>query len=283
MRRMKNKGFTLIELLIVIVIIIALIVAAICFLRYAEDGARLAVCQVNMKAIGKSIGMYSAMSNDKYPFPLLAKYGNPDQKPLDEKHMNLLDESNVFSIADSAKGDNTMAMQNVWLLISNTLVNQSAFHCSPDTNWTDRGYYDAKKFGWAKMTEFSYGIQYPYDLTSTTNPANPSNPNCAAGLVIFADRNPGGSVTSGTTSVPRTPSNHVQDGETILRKDSTVTFYKNINDSKAGYGNPKKGIPKDDIYVNNAGVAGGLPQNSPASTLDGAWDTSITPSSRNGN
>ena len=273
MRQTKKVAFTLIELLVVISIIALLVALLVPALGRAREMARQAACQANLSAVGKSISLYSALSSDQYPFPLLISQSDASPDVAIVSNILTYDDSgslSVFSIATTTSGSaSCMSMQNVWLLMNQNLINQTAFHCPSDGGWADRN--PTKKYGWTTLKEFSYGIQYPYDKTATVNPANPGSANAVAGLVVLADRNPGGSVTSGANA--KTPSNHTQDGETVLRKDSTVTFYKNANDSRAGFN-------RDDIYVNNASTVAGFPQDTSATTHDGTYDTSITPSSR---
>jgi hypothetical protein len=81
--------------------------------------------------------------------------------------------------------------------------------------------------------------------------------------VILSDLNPGGPVTSASTA--RRPSNHPSEGESVLYRAGNVGFYDSVTDSKAG-------LNANDIYVNDAGVVGGVPLS--------ADDTSIIQSGR---
>ena len=113
-----------------------------------------------------------------------------------------------------------------------------------------------------------------------TNPCRLDDPNLNPCVVIMADRVPTGGKVTGLEpgSGVVTPSNHSRDldggsGESLLRADSSVSYYGNQPNSKGGYLN-------DDIYVNNAGVLGGEPCNTMKdgkSADDGSYDTVITP------
>jgi hypothetical protein len=223
-----------------------------------------AACMANLSAIGKSVVMYSVESNDKYRFPLLRSSGDPNA-PLSAGTVA----EDIWSPDLGANG-----MQNVWLLVQQNFLSQAAFHCPSDEQWQKRA--STAKFGWAGLSEFSYGVQYPYasDAAGLANAATPavtayfdgpepesspaSSPQaCKSDSVIFADRNPGGTVDG-----KRLPSNHRGDGQAVLKADISVSFYKSLADSNAGLGG-------DDIYTNAKGVAGGVPVNDK--------DTSITP------
>lgn len=218
----------------------------------ARELARQAACQANLSAIGKSVVMYSGMTSDIHPFPLLRQYGNPNDPVTTSTHAN----GDLF-VGNTNKVLGANGMQNAWVLIDQNLVGQAAFHCPSDGGWTLR--LESDRFGWTSPTQFSYGVQWPYDGLDeqSPNPAKLSDSNASPSLVIFTDRNPGGSV-----SPNRQHSNHGADGAAILRKDSSVSFYKNTSNSFGGYGG-------DDIYTNADGVVGGMPKNT--------YDASITP------
>lgn len=257
LRRQAGKGMAIAGLIpgIADLVVAPTLMAALLIpvLGHARELARQAACMANLKAVGSSIALYSAAANDQYPFPLIRQYGDPNS-PVGPA--NVSDKSPFDpAIADSANG-----MQNVWLLVEQNLVGSSAFHCPSDGGWRMRP--NPEKYGWTSSSQFSYGVHWPYDGPDggagekEKQPAPLSDPNLAPSLVIMADRNPGGAV--GVLN----PSNHTRDGESFLRKDSSVVFYKNAADSKAGH----KG---DDVYTSADGQAGGVPQN--------PYDTSIAP------
>jgi hypothetical protein len=256
-RRGQPRGFTLVDLLIVIGALAVLGTLLLLWLpgRGDNDLRFQNQCTYNLSAIGKAIVMYSATTSDEYPFPLLRSSGDPNVAV------------NAATAADDIWSPNlgSNGMQNVWLLLKENLVGPTSFHCPADKTWTPRE--TAAKYGWTAPTQFSYGVHFPYDkdAAGAESAAKLSDANLAPALVIFADRNPGGSVNA-----QRIPSNHPRwSGESILKKDSSVTFYKSSADSKCG----AKG---DDIYVNTAGLAGGVPIDPKDKELAGT-DTSITP------
>lgn len=250
---MRRKGFTLIELLVVIAIIALLISILVPTLGKARELARQASCQANLSAIGKGIGIYTGGGDTS--FPLLRAQGDPN--------VDISNNTSNDDVWDTALTTN--GMQNVWLLIKAGNAQISHFRCPSDGGISSTPLREtitsAKAYGWTNLGQFSYGIQYPYDKDASNNDngSRPSDSNGPGGLVIMADRNPGGSVVSG-----RTPSNHSGDGEAVLRRDTTVFFYRSLGDSKAGFA-------MDDIYVKQGGNAGEMP------IASCSTDTSITP------
>ncbi len=248
----RQRAFTVVDLLAAlgVLVLLAAVVAPGC--QSNGSPRRRNACANNLSAIIKGVALYSALTSDQHPFPLLVSKGDANAK---------CDFSTCGSDPrNPALGTN--AMQNVWLLVEQNMVGEGSFHCPNDKRWTAR--YSGAKYGWGADTEFSYGMTFPYDFDAagTRSSAPLSDPNGESGLVVFADRNPGGPVGPG-----RPPSNHPEDGETFARRDTSVGFYQNLNDSNAGYNG-------DDIYVNLAGTAGGTPMNS--GSVSGS-DTSICP------
>jgi hypothetical protein len=254
-RSHRSRGSTLLDLAGALLVLPTMVLVVT--LGVAREKARQAACMANLSATGKAIAMYSAMSNDQYPFPLLREKGDPMAAVNDKTVAK--DREHLF---DAAMGDS--AMQNVWLLISENLIGKAAFRCPSDVTWTPRE--TAAEYGWTAPTQFSYGVHFPYDkdAAGTESAAKLSDANFNSGLVIFADRSPGGSVNA-----QRSPTNHGYHGEAILKRDSSVTFYKSSADSKCG-------AKSDDIYVNTAGLAGGVPTDPKDKELAGT-DTSICP------
>jgi hypothetical protein len=276
-RRMPS-GFTLVNLLAVVGILLLLVfIASMISSLFGGRGhaelRRQSICQANLSAIGKAICMYSSLSNDEFPFPLFKAAPKSDSgvnaPPTEASTTN-----EDLPIGGDSLGDN--AMQCVWLLMKEDLISVDAFHCPSDKGWQKRT--SSKKYGWTSPNEFSYGVHYPYltDAAGNPNPARVASngdsekdatiPLAPPSLVIFADRNPGGPVGPG-----RLPSNHPEDGMTLLKLDTSVSFRKvdaKSPDSRCGFAG-------DDIYVNAKGIPGGLPvATSPGSTCG---DTSICP------
>ncbi len=210
----------------------------------ARELAKQAACQANLNSMGKSIALYTTMSHDE--FPRLWDSGDPNAK---------LDQTGASTPWDIQSRN---GMNNVWLLVNEGMISASAFRCPSDERWRERATHAAA--GWTDTREFSYGIHWPYAAAAdgrTPNPAFPGYMNISGDLALMADRSPGGPVTSN-----RPPSNHTHDGEGVLCRDYSVYFYKSTSNSHAGANG-------DDIYVNDAGTPGGLPQS--------ATDTSIAP------
>lgn len=265
MRLTRTKGFTLIELLVVIAIIALLVSILVPTLGRARELARQAACQANLKACGSAIALYSASTNDQYPFPLITQYASTGTVSANPPTTAINTE---FYQGQWVTTLQVNAMQNVWLLVSQNLLGSNAFHCPSDGGWTQRA--NAEKYGWTANTQYSYGVAWPYDGTSNTvlNPAKLSDANLTASLVVMADRNP---FTSTNTT---TPSNHTADGEACLRRDTSVFFYRSTVDFKAGYAN-------DNIYTpgGSTTLSNGMPadQGSGATAISGNGDTAITP------
>ena len=225
----------------------------------ARELAKQAVCQANLNAIGKAIAVYETSQNDH--FPLLWNTGDPNAV------LNANAADDVWAI------QSTNSMNNLSLLVRDGMLSIGTFHCLSDSGWLKRT--ETGRYGWTDLRQFSYGLHWPYGMEgSKSNPAALWRPAvgeevtgpAAAGsghssldgsFVIMAERNPGGSV-----GPARNPANHFIDGQAILHRDYSVSFYKSVSDSNAGVGG-------DDIYTNGDGVAGGMPTSQ--------TDTSITP------
>ncbi len=233
-------------------------------LNMSRDLARMTVCQANLSATIKGCALYSAMTNDVYPFPMLVQYGDPEA-PVSSSTQIPDFNSKYWDGKVNALGTN--AMQNIWLLVYQNMIGWGSFRCPGDSGWQRVSFSGSDKYGWSSPAQFSYGYTWPYDgprgAAAPTNPAKLSDPNGLSGQVVFADRNSGGSV-----SRSRPPSNHPYFGTAYARRDCSVSMYRSTKDSKAGYAG-------DDIYINTAGEVGGIPKDSPA--LSGNSDTSITP------
>lgn len=263
----KTKGFTLIELLVVIAIIALLVSILVPTLGRARELARQSGCMSNLHTIGTQVALYSASSNDQFPFPLICAQGDPNAALSATTAVD----ADWFS-GTTATTMGTDAMQNVWPMITASTGSGmpiGAFHCPSDGGWTARA--TAVKNGWTAKTEFSYGMQFPYakDSSGTANPASLSDPNADSGLVMFADRNPHVTATDAVQ-----PSNHSVDGEAYLKRDNSVSFYKSAG---VGTVNFKAGYSGDDIYVNGAGAFGVPTASTSGTTIAAKYDTFITP------
>lgn len=275
----RSKGFTLIELLVVIAIIALLVSILVPTLGRARELARQAGCMANVSAMGKAVALYSGTYDDKYPFPLFFTGGNPNTLtglPTTQFLVGTTTTTtlNYANLATSL-GSCTNAMQNLWILVKENTISANAFKCPSDTSSDQPG----AGYFFTANTQYSYGIQWPYDGAAaggTDNPYSLDNQNLSGATVIFADRAPGtgstAAVVNGNISPAVTPSNHKDTGEILGRRDTSVKKYASINDSKAGYGG-------DEIYAggDNGGTVAGTPGGEPVLTTTGGPDTSIVP------
>ncbi len=242
----QRVAFTLIELLVVVAIIAVLVTILVPVVADVLEDGRVAKCMANLSHISKAMNNKMPDNNGNRIFGLI--HSDSITATAIEVNTDPLGADDDLT-ALAAQGKN--AMQNVWELVANYEVTARTFQCPSDAT-TDRASSTPLKYGWTALSEFSYGIQYPYGTYGINDTALKDR------TVIMADRNPGGPVDGSTF----THSNH-DEGVSVLFYDGNVTFHK-ANDSLAGYAG-------DEIYTNAAGtpVPGGAP-------IDAA-DTSITP------
>lgn len=260
-----KKAFTLIELLVVISIIAVLVTILVPVVMAGLGKSETTVCQNNLGVIGRKHNDYANGSeNYANPFPRHIDSGNPhDTAPI----TGLV----TAETLDAAIG--TCGMQTVWVMIERGDLTDTAFRCPADADWTSRA--SADKYGWEALTEFSYGIHYPYADDGGAPTANLADPNAREqnsaarlvyreNMVLFADRNPGGAVDGTTVS----HTNHASSdgGCIIVSRIGNTKFFKASDKSTAGFG--------DDIYVDadeaaSPGSGDGIP--------DSGSDTVITP------
>lgn len=241
LRRCGAVAFTLIEMLIVIGILGILVTILVPLVGNYLQRARAVKCMSNLRSIKTGIDNKLVENNGNRIFGLV--HGDGTFAETNTDPLLPADGSNDLSALSKN------AMQNVWAMVANYDVNPRAFICPSDST-TDRATSSTKKYGWTALTEFSYGIQYPYGDYGI------NDMRLKGRTVIMADRNPGGAVDGGAIK----HSNH-EDCVAVLFYDGNVKLYK-ADDSKAGY----RG---DEIYTNTKLVAGGAPT--------GPGDTSITP------
>ncbi len=260
-----KKAFTLIELLVVISIIAVLVTILVPVVMAGLGKSETTVCQNNLGVIGRKHNDY-ANAADTYadPFPRHIGGGDPhDTAPI----TGLV----TAATLDDALG--TCGMQTVWVMIDRGDLTDTAFRCPGDADWTSRSSSD--KYGWEALTEFSYGIHYPYSDDGGVPVANPADPNARGqssaarlvyreNLVLFSDRNPGGAVDGAATL----HSNHAgtDGGCIIVSRSGNTKFFNQEDQSTAGFG--------DDIYIDETeaavpGTGDGIP--------DSITDTVITP------
>ena len=317
----RTKGFTLVELLVVIAIIGILVTMVVPALLRAVELSRQSVCAANLNAIGKALSQY--MADNRSHTPRLTRYSEPHVWDVDDDREELLLDSteNLFAVAaaegeesdagieDNETGD-INAMQNIWPMVAEAMIQDTAFQCPSDKDWAQRHrrYKDRNnefwQYGWTRATQFSFGIQWPYDAVSEPsgddesaerNPA-PFTSNLSGPVVVFADRSPVAedehvgvndgydyeddpdNPTKVEDAIIVRPSHHPKDGENVLTMGGQVRFHKergrerNPMDSRAG----RNG---DDIYTSNEDTTSPfLPGDDDETDVDeGPWDTVITP------
>ncbi len=237
---------------VVVGILVAMLLPSLSKIR---DTAVLTTCQAHLKII--SLGLLTYQQNNLSAAPLIK---------MDEAAPN---GANIAPTADSQSDERfssgqweavlgDQAMQNVWLLIAaEGYVDEDIFKCPGDKDWRPRD--AAGRYGWTSPFQYSYGMQWPYatDADGNGNPALLSADTYRQGVVTFADQNPGGPVGGS-----RSPSNHPKVGTNYLLADGVVLVSRDGTSTFNG----------DEIYTNEDGLAGGLPQSED--------DTSITLSGR---
>ncbi len=207
-RNRERPAFTIIELLVLLALIPIVIVAG-CWgfsrpVLVASSSSRT-VCMNNLKVIGKAFTSYAAANGGK--FARVHTEGDPLAAPTDNNDL---------------KSISTNAMNQVWVLIDEGYLPTTAFTCPADRR-PKVSVSPALRYGWADASQFSYGIQYPFDHDPSGKAANPACPALAAfprNSILMADRNPGKRV-AGNKDWP----NHL-DGCAYLKMDGSVVFHK---------------------------------------------------------
>jgi len=208
----KRRGFTLVDLLVLLALIAILTIAG-CHIFFASTrDAKKAVCMANLRTTGMSFTGYAAANGGK--FARVHTEGDPLAAPIADNDL---------------KSISTNAMNQVWMLIDEGYLPSMAFKCPADKRWTART--AAVKYGWTDASEFSYGIQYPFDhdpAGTAVNPACPASAGYLGDWILMADRNPGKRVTS-KTDWP----NHA-DGCAYVKMDGSVIFHEAGNSVMSG-------------------------------------------------
>jgi type II secretory pathway pseudopilin PulG len=252
----------------IIGILVGILVPA---LAIARQLAQLGACKGNIKSIHGAIKLYEA-GEDRLPrlrrSPVVAAdVNNAPTGSTDDDYDETGDEW-----ADL--GD--QAMQNVWLMIANGNLGETAFKCPGDGEWDARPSGDGK-YGWTTAYQYSYGLQWPYDDDGANDNGAPFTAKMKDDLVIMADAaNDNISAGDGIEedSVQDGDSdNHGGHGVVVVTWSGTVNSHK--GDSLAGAGG-------DDIYSGGETdpTAGTMPTDADTDDYEGRKDTSIALSGR---
>ena len=232
-------------------------------LHHSRDLAKRAVCLNNLGNIGKGLVLYEEPNG---LFPLM-EYR--EQAP---NSVNTAPTPGNTTDADSSQWAEAMGgspMQNVWLLIRNSLAEEHHFRCPADRDHEMRGQIESPvaAYGWNSPYNYSYGMHWPYheDAAGKPNPA-PLSGELHDDMVIFADLNPGGPV-----GPDRPPSNHGKLGTCVVTASGAARFMGETS-SVFSFDDGPEPRGADEIYANQDGVAGGLPAS--------ATDTSMSLSGR---
>ena len=232
-------------------------------LNGARDLAKRGVCLKNLNMIGKGLALYDE-PNGQVPL-IQFRERVPNGVNVAPTPANTTD-------FDGDQWANVMGdapMQNVWLLIRVSLIDEDDFRCPGDGDYQSREVIDAgaAKYGWHSPYNYSYGMHWPYheDAAGKPNPA-PLSGELHDDMVIFADLNPGGPV-----GPDRPPSNHGKLGTCVVTASGAARFMGETS-SVFSFDDGPEPRGADEIYANQDGVAGGLPAS--------ATDTSMSLSGR---
>ncbi len=254
----RNRALTLAEVVLLIVILAVLVAILVPVLMSSLWVSETTVCQNKLNVIGRKYNDYANEAQN---------YANPFPRHIDDGDAHDTTSATGLKTGNTLDAIGVCGMQTVWVMLDRGDLTHAAFKCPGDEGWTRRTSTD--KYGWSALTEFSYGVHYPYasDGAGTKNPAglNAREATVAQRLVyrekmvLFADRNPGGAV-NGTT---RFHSNHPgSDGWcVVVNRVGNTEFLQQPDKSITSYG--------DDIYTDEANTASPVP--------DSKTDTVITP------
>jgi len=262
----------------VVVAIIAILASILLpSLGRARELARQSVCKANLNGMGKAIKLYMADDPEKEPTPRLVDDGAAEAAMTDAD-----DNDEIFTTVTAADGTVTItlnlgesAMQNIWLLIKQGLLDETVTRCPSDPLWKSRP-TTAERFGWTDPDQVSYGLHFPYaENAAGTENDYPLDKNLDGDMVIMADQHPdptGGLGVDNTAGAEISPSNHPKDGEGILRFNASVSWYAK-KDSNNIPEDSLAGKFEDDIYT---AEGAGIPD-AGADPADPTYDTYIVP------
>jgi prepilin-type N-terminal cleavage/methylation domain-containing protein len=224
---MKRRGFTLIELLVVVAIIALLIAILLPSLGKARELANRSTCAANVRGIMQSMVVYSADSNDMYPY---------------------VSTSNTITSTSSISTGSGGLMYSMFALVGNGSVAPKQFICKSDpanvsasqTPTSANNYpaytptYWNNTSGGSKDFCYSYSWAFPY-VTSSTLGGWWRN-TMDAGVAIGADLNPG-SQNPLQKQIHNSP-NHQWEGQNIGFGDAHAEFQRTPLSGEANTSTP---------------------------------------------
>ncbi len=234
-----KKGFSLVELMVVVAIIALLITILIPTLTRAEEQARQAKCQANMKGVGLGWIMY-ARGNNAIP-PMLS--GTTAAGAYEDA----LRMGSNCTAADLGTG----AQQNLCLLVKIDAVPWGMFICPSTGNKEADRRGSGKQFGLGDgdMRYCDYAVQI-----LDRNSGNLCKPQHMDGAIaIVGDQPPKYRVTNFNLMTMWSP-NHPDYGESLLFAGGNVRFSKDKSEDTSGLGRNRNtgGWGGNNIYTQDA-------------------------------
>ena len=242
----KQSAFTLTELLVVIGVIVVLLVILMVGLRWVREvGHMRSICATNLHSIGHCMALYAT-----------GGVGNSGLYPVAEPEA--LGANCIGTKVDRAVGpgeDGSGNSRSLFLLVRERLVPPDGFIC-PSTGHKVHPDQDEEKdfdFRTGLQGGLRHSLSYSYQVQKKTpdfhNPT--SKVSSPALLIVMADRNPmagadpqwkeiwgGYRADVDASKWDGNSLNHDEDGQHVLRMDSSVDFVKT----------PFVGIDKDNIW-----------------------------------
>ncbi len=214
----ESRAFSLVELMVVVAIIALLISILIPTLTRAEEQARQAVCQGNLRGINTGWVLYSRENNASPP--ILPDH-NSNVHLYYNHDLEMGDQCTVSSLGQGAQ-------QNLCLLVKINAVPWGMFLCpsAESSSEADRS-GSGRKFGLGETGRLycDYALQVPYVYHQNKCPLSK---HMDGGIVIMGDRPPQRDPRYSECRDNWSP-NHPEYGESILFMSGNVKFCKDVN------------------------------------------------------